>query len=47
MIFALLLCLQDAAKIAQEIEVANSKEKPQLHVQAMRRLKDRGGPAVA
>ncbi|MBI3854525.1 MAG: HEAT repeat domain-containing protein [Planctomycetes bacterium] len=47
MILALLLLLQDSAKIAQEIEYANAKEKPQLHVQAMRRLKDRGGPAVA
>lgn len=47
MIFALLLALQDASKIAQEIEVANAKEKPQLHLQAVRRLRDRGGAAVA
>jgi len=47
-ILAVLLLFQDASsKIAQEIEVANAKEKPQLHVQAMRRLRDRGGPAVA
>jgi len=46
-ILALLLLLQDASKIAQEIEYANAKEKPQLHVQAVRRLRDRGGPAVA
>lgn len=47
MILALLLCFQDSAKIVQEIEVANAREKPQLHVQAVRRLKDRGGSAVA
>lgn len=47
MILALLLCLQDEPKIAQEVEYANSKEKPQLHVSAARRLKERGGPAVA
>ena len=47
MILALVLLLQDASKIAQEIEYANAKEKPQLHVQAVRRLRDRGGPAVA
>jgi hypothetical protein len=47
-ILVLLLALaQDVSKIAQEIEVANAKEKPQLHVQAVRRLRDRGGPAVA
>jgi hypothetical protein len=46
-ILALLFLLQDASKIAQEIEVANAKEKPQLHLQATRRLRDRGGPAVA
>jgi hypothetical protein len=46
-ILALVLLVQDASKIAQEIEVANAKEKPQLHVQAVRRLRDRGGPAVA
>jgi hypothetical protein len=43
----LLLLFQDAAKISQEIEYANAKDKPQLHSQAMRKLKDRGGPAVA
>jgi hypothetical protein len=42
-----LLLLQDAAKIAQEVEFANSKDRPQLHVTAARRLKERGGPAVA
>ena len=47
MIFALLLLVQDSAKIAQEIEYANAREKPQLHVQAVRRLKDRGAAAVA
>jgi len=47
-ILALLLLLQDAAsKIAQEVEYANAKDKPQLHLQAVRKLKDRGGPAVA
>jgi hypothetical protein len=46
-IFALLLLLQDAAKLATEIEYANAKDKPQFHVQAVRKLKDRGGPAVA
>ena len=48
MILALLLFLQDASsKIAQEVEYANAKDKPQFHVQAVRKLKDRGGPAVA
>lgn len=47
MILALLLLLQDASKIAQEVEYANAKDKPQFHVQAVRKLKDRGGPAVA
>lgn len=48
MILALLLLLQESsAKIAQEIEYANAKDKPQLHAQAMRKLRDRGGPAVA
>ena len=47
MIVALLLLLQDSAKLAQEIEYANAKDKPQFHVQAVRKLKDRGGPAVA
>jgi HEAT repeat protein len=43
----LLLALQDSAKLDQEIEYANLKDKPQFHVQAVRKLKDRGGPAVA
>jgi len=47
MILALALLLQDAAKVAQEVEYANSKDKPQLHVTAAKRLKERGGPAVA
>jgi hypothetical protein len=38
---------QEEAKITQEVEYANSREKPQLHVSASRRLKERGGPAVA
>jgi len=47
-ILALLLLLQDApAKIAQEVEYANAKDKPQFHLQAVRKLRDRGGPAVA
>jgi len=47
-ILALLLFLQDASsKIAQEVEYANAKDKPQFHVQAVRKLKERGGPAVA
>jgi hypothetical protein len=47
-IFALMLLLQEASsKIAQEVEYANAKDKPQFHVQAVRKLKDRGGPAVA
>jgi hypothetical protein len=47
-ILALLLLVQEASsKIAQEIEVANAKDKPQLHVQAVRKLRDRGGPVVA
>jgi len=46
-ILALLFLLQDSAKLVQEIEYANSKDKPQFHVQAMRKLKDRGGAAVA
>jgi hypothetical protein len=46
-ILALVLMLQDSAKILQEIEIANSKEKPQLQGQAVRKLKERGGPAVA
>lgn len=44
---ALLLLLQDAAKIREEIAVANSKDKPQLHTTASKRLLARGGPAVA
>lgn len=48
MIFLLALLLQDAAsKIPQEVEYANAKDKPQFHVQAVRKLRDRGGPAVA
>lgn len=47
MIALALLLLQDASKIAQEVEYANSREKPQLHVTAAKRLKERGGPAVA
>ncbi len=47
MIALALLLLQDAARIAQEVEVANSQDRPQLHVTAARRLKERGGPAVA
>lgn len=47
MILALLLLVQDSAKLAQEIEYANAKDKPQFHVQAVRKLRDRGGPAVA
>lgn len=46
MIF-LLLTLQEATKIAQEIEVANAKDRPQLHATACKRLAARGGPAVA
>jgi len=44
---ALLLLQEASSKIAQEIEYANAKDKPQFHVQAVRKLKDRGGPAVA
>jgi hypothetical protein len=47
MILALAFLVQDAAKIAQEVEYANSREKPQLHLTAAKRLKERGGPAVA
>ncbi len=43
----LVLALQDSAKLDQEIEYANLKDKPQFHVQAVRKLKVRGGPAVA
>jgi hypothetical protein len=46
-ILALLLFFQEAPKITQEIEYANAKDKPQLHMQAVRKLRDRGGPAVA
>jgi len=47
-ILLLTLVLQDASsKIAQEVEYANAKDKPQFHVQAVRKLRDRGGPAVA
>ena len=48
MIFLIALLFQDtASKIAQEVEYANAKDKPQFHVQAVRKLRDRGGPAVA
>ena len=47
MILALLLLLQESSKIAQEVEYANAKDKPQFHVQAVRKLKDRGAAAVA
>lgn len=47
MILAALLLLQDSGRILQEIEYANAKDKPQFHLQAVRKLKDRGGPAVA
>ncbi len=47
MILALALLLQDAARIAQEVEFANAKDKPQLHLQAVRRLKERDAGAVA
>jgi hypothetical protein len=47
-ILLLALVLQDASsKIAQEVEYANAKDKPQFHVQAVRKLRDRGGGAVA
>jgi len=47
-ILLFVLCLQDSSsKIAQEVEYANAKDKPQFHVQAVRKLRDRGGPAVA
>jgi len=46
-ILALVLLLQESNKIAQEVEFANAKDKPQFHVQAVRKLRDRGGPAVA
>ena len=44
---ALLLLLQDVAKLEQEIDYANSKDKPQMHSTACKRLAARGGPAVA
>ena len=47
MILMLLLALQESSKIAQEVEYANAKDKPQFHVQAVRKLKDRGAAAVA
>ena len=47
MILAALLLVQDAAKIAQEIEYANAKDKPQFQLQAVKRLKDRGAAQVA
>jgi hypothetical protein len=46
-ILALFVLLQETSKIAQEVEYANAKDRPQFHVQAMRKLRDRGGPAVA
>jgi hypothetical protein len=46
-ILALLILIQDAAKIAQEVEYANSKDRPQFQVQAVRRLNERGAAAVA
>ena len=47
MILALCLLLQEAAgKLAEEVEVANAKDKPQLHSTAAKRLAARGGPAV-
>lgn len=47
MILLLLALIQDAAKIAQEIEVANSKDRPQLHAVAVERLKARPAADVA
>lgn len=47
MILALLLFVQDAAKIAQEVEYANAKDKPQLQGQAVQRLKGRPPVQVA
>ncbi len=44
---ALLLLLQEAAKLEQEIDYANSKDRPQMHSTACKRLAARGGPAVA
>jgi hypothetical protein len=46
-IFAALLLLQESSKIAQEIEVANAKDRPQLQPVAVKRLQERGGAAVA
>jgi hypothetical protein len=45
-ILALALMLQESAKLEQEIEVANAKDKPQMHSTACKRLAARGGPAV-
>lgn len=47
MILALLVALQEAGGIWKEIEVANAKDRPQLHGEAMRRLQARGAAAVA
>lgn len=44
---AALWMVQDAVRIAQEVEYANAKDRPHLQAQAVRRLLDRGGPAVA
>lgn len=41
------LTVQDAARIAREVEYANAKDRPQLQAQAVRRLVERGGAAVA
>ncbi len=43
---ALLFC-QDASKVANEVETANSKDRPQLHGLAVKRLQERGAAAVA
>ncbi len=47
MIWALLVLCQDAARIAQEVDYANSKDRPQFQPQAVKRLKERGAAAVA
>lgn len=46
MILALCLLLQEAAKIQQEVDYANSQDKPQLQSTACKRLAARGGAAV-
>ena len=38
---------QDEAAIEREVKVANNKDRPQLHGQAAKRLRDRGAAAVA